>query len=62
MQHIGHPRRQFRMDPVVDPQARPAIAHQFRFPQESEMTGYGRLGSTDSVRQLADTEFIMFKE
>ena len=50
------------MDPVVDPQALPAIAHQFRLTQESEMTGYGRLRRAERVSQLANTEFIVLKE
>lgn len=50
------------MDPVVDPQALSAIAHQFRLSEMSKMAGNGWLGRADSVRQLTDTEFTMFKE
>ena len=46
----------------MNPQALSAIAHQFRLTQVREMAGYGRLGRADRVRQLADTEFVVFQE
>ncbi len=38
------------MNPIVEPQALSAIAHQFHLTQVSKMTGNGRLNCTDGVR------------
>lgn len=62
LQHIAHPDGKLGIDPVVDPEPLPAVAHQFRLAQVREMTGYGRLRRADGVRQLADTELFVLNE
>ena len=62
LQHIGHPDGKLGIDPVVDPEPLPAVAHQFRLAQVGEMTGYGRLRRADGVRQLADAEFVVLQQ